>query len=90
MEDAEFLEFEKVTLERITAKEVIRTAFAAKFIKDGDTWMAALEARNAIAHMYNQKAFESVAMAVRDRYIAAFEDLHEMLANERVKLDSMS
>ena len=65
----------------------MRTALAANYIEHGDDWMAALDARNAMSHIYDRVAFETVALAVRDCYLPMFERLYDMLLTERIKLE---
>ena len=48
----DYLENAGVNLPTITPASVIRAAFAAKIIDNGDIWMRALDARNTMAHTY--------------------------------------
>lgn len=83
----DYLEHEGVTLDKITPASVIRAAFAAKIIKDGETWMQALDARNKMSHVYSLKKFEEVIEEIRKSYLALFDDLHfsmmENVMNEK-------
>ena len=54
------LEATGVLLDTITPAAVIKAAFAAKIIQDGDMWMKALDARNKMAHTYDLKIFEQI------------------------------
>lgn len=81
----DYLVFRKVTLERFGPADVIRAAFATGYITDGDIWMEALDARNQMSHVYRQQAFDRVLDALRHRYFARFEELHEMLLAERMR-----
>lgn len=82
----DFLIFRKVTLERSAAADVIRTAFATNYISDGQDWMDALDARNEMSHVYRETAFDKILIDVQHKFLARFEDLHEMLMLERSKL----
>ncbi len=62
-----------------TPRTVVRAAFAAGLITHGPDWMAALDARNKMSHVYSFQAFEQVAGEVRDRYLSLFDSLHEKL-----------
>ncbi len=83
----DFLQFKKVTLTHITAAEVIKTAFAANYINDGQDWMDALDARNEMSHVYSEEAFNRIVKDIVERYFKLFEDLYDMLIAERVSLD---
>lgn len=79
----DYLQYEGVTLSEITPKTVIRAAFRANVIADGETWMQALDARNKMSHTYDFEKFEEVIEQVRKDYLPAFEDMHIYLL-ERV------
>lgn len=76
------LDAEGVVLERITPAAVLRAAFEAKIISNGEGWMKALDARNKMSHTYNLKKFEEVIKDIQQHYINLFDDLHfKMLEN---------
>lgn len=83
----DYLAHEGVILDKITPASVLRAAFAAKIIKDGDMWMKALDARNKMSHVYNLKKFEEVIEEIRRFYLALFDDLFfsmmENILNEK-------
>lgn len=83
----DFLVFRRVTLDRISAADVIRTAFAGRYIDGGEDWMSALDARNEMSHVYREQAFDRVLTDLRARFMPRLEDLHEMLLIERLRLD---
>ncbi len=76
---SDFLAHQGIIVEPITPRAVIRAAFEAGVINDGDTWMAALDARNKVAHTDNFKVFETVIDQVRDRFFKLFSDLYDDL-----------
>jgi nucleotidyltransferase substrate binding protein (TIGR01987 family) len=71
----DYLESEGVTLDKITPASVIRTAFTAKIIKNGDMWMRALDDRNKMSHVYSIKKFEEVIEGIRKHYLTLFDEL---------------
>ncbi len=72
----DYLDSTGVVLETITPAAVIRAAFAAKIITDGDVWMKALDARNKMSHTYNLKTFEKIIADVRAQYFPVLDALH--------------
>ncbi|MDB5696134.1 MAG: hypothetical protein JWN21_1677, partial [Sphingomonas bacterium] len=74
--DKNVLEEQGIVLATVTPKSVIREAFAAKIIRNGDVWMEALDARNKMSHVYSIKVFEQVIEDIRVRFLAVFDDLH--------------
>jgi len=78
----DYLEHEGVVLDKVTPASVLRAAFEARVITQGDVWMRALDARNKMAHSYNFKYFEAVIEDIRRSYFTLFDDLHlSMLEN---------
>jgi nucleotidyltransferase substrate binding protein (TIGR01987 family) len=71
----DYLEFSGVALATITPAAVIRAAFAARLIEDGDLWMAALEARNRVAHTYDEAAFDRIVAEIAERFAAPLQTL---------------
>ena len=76
------LEHEGVALDRRTPREVIRAAFKAKLIHDGDLWMDMLADRNATSHQYDDSQFEETVENIELRYFHEFERLHEETGRE--------
>ena len=56
-------------------KIVLKTAFAAGMIKNEDIWMAALNARNNVAHSYNKEIALDIINQTKDKFYRMFEEL---------------
>lgn len=69
----------------ITPRQVLKDAFAAKILKDGQVWIDMLDHRNLLSHTYNMVKFEQAVKAVHDRYLDAFDQLHEFLQKEAME-----
>ena len=76
----DYLQSEGVALVKITPKSVIREAFKATIISDGDTWMRALDARNKMSHTYDLEDFEEALGQIRDDFLPALEELNSYLS----------
>ncbi len=72
----DYLESQNVVFEQITPRAVIKEAFAAKLIKDGQVWMDALDDRNKMSHTYDFKKFDTVILAIQSKYLSAVEALY--------------
>jgi len=75
----DYLVYSGVTFDQITPRSVIKQAFAAKIIKDGQTWMDMLEQRNLMSHTYDSKTFEAVFSNISQDYIVALEQVFKWL-----------
>jgi nucleotidyltransferase substrate binding protein (TIGR01987 family) len=54
----DYLEHSGIVLPQITPKAVLKAAFAAKLIEDGQIWMDMLSHRNLRSHTYDCEKFE--------------------------------
>ena len=72
----DFLEDSGVVIDPVTPREVIKQAFAAKVIADGQVWIDMLNHRNLLLHTYNCAVFGRAVEALAQRYLPAFEQLH--------------
>ncbi len=66
-----------------TPRQVLKDAFAAKVLSDGQVWIDMLDHRNLLSHTYNQVSFENAVDTIHLRYLVAFEHLHAYLQKER-------
>lgn len=66
----------------VTPRSVIRQAFAAGLIGDGEAWIDMLTDRNAMSHKYDADEFEAVADRVHRRYLHLLGELWERFAAE--------
>ncbi len=64
------------------AKNVIRAAFQANLIDDGDAWVDAMRARNQMSHEYNCEVFEKIVIAIKDIYYPLLVSLSIKLSAE--------
>ena len=75
----DYLEYNGLTLTQITPRFVIRAAFEAKLISDGEVWMNALDDRNALFHTYDFSRFESVIAHIKESYLMVFDNFYDKL-----------
>lgn len=75
----DYLVYSGVSFDQITPRSVIKQAFAAKIIKDGQTWMDMLEQRNLMSHTYDSKIFEDAFSNISQHYLVALEQVFTWL-----------
>jgi nucleotidyltransferase substrate binding protein (TIGR01987 family) len=83
----DFLEGEGMSLPVITPVTVIRAAFEARLIQDGQVWTEALDARNKMSHTYDFSKFEQVIADISQRYLAAMEALYMFFLEKEADYD---
>ncbi|MFO7535272.1 MAG: nucleotidyltransferase substrate binding protein [Kiritimatiellia bacterium] len=72
----DYLEHGGVVVQPLTPRNVIKEAFAARLLSDGQVWIDMLDHRNLLSHTYDRPTFEKVVLAVRDRYLPVIVELH--------------
>ena len=81
----DYLEDSGVTISPATPRQVIKEAFVAKLITDGQTWINMLNHRNLLSHTYDFAVFEEAIRATEDHYLPTLQALHEFLSKELQK-----
>lgn len=71
----DYLEHDGVQLTSVTPKSVIKAAFAARLIPDGQLWIDVLEQRNLLSHTYDQSLLGEGLTKIHERYLPAIEQL---------------
>jgi len=66
----------------VMPRQVLKDAFAAKLIADGQVWIAMLDHRNLLSHTYNPTVFEQAVEAIYQQYLPAMERLINFLQQE--------
>ena len=84
----DYLEHEGVVLDKTTPATVIRAAFEANIITQGERWMQALDARNKMSHTYNLTKFEKTIQDIQTSYLALFDNLHLSMMENAIKSDN--
>ena len=78
----DYLEAGGLVLATVTPRQVLKEAFAAKILPDGQVWIDMLDHRNLLSHTYDQASFEQAVEAIHARYLAALAQLHDRLHPE--------
>ena len=65
------------------SKDVIRRAFKAGLINNGEIWMDMIQSRNFTSHTYDKATTARSLSAVRRAYIAEFEELRTKMEDLR-------
>ena len=79
----DYMEYNHHVFAQIYPSIVIKEAFAAKLLADGEGWLEALDTRNKMSHTYDFAKFEVALGEISTLYIQLFGDLYETLADER-------
>ncbi len=69
----------------VTPRQVLKDAYAAKILDDGQVWIDMLDHRNLLSHTYSPVVFEEAVEAIQLRYLPGMAQLHEFMQGEAVK-----
>lgn len=81
----DYLEDNGVVISPVTPRNVIKEAFAAGIIKEGQIWVDMMLHRNLLSHTYDFSKFKKVLEAVDNFYLAAMGDLHEWFLARQIE-----
>ena len=75
----DYLVNQGIVLDQITPTAVIKQAFAAKIIRDGQLWIDMLRWRNQMSHTYDETRVDKVLKLMAERFLPALEELSGFL-----------
>jgi len=81
----DYLEEQGTIINPVTPRNVIKEAFSAQIIADGQVWVDMMLHRNLLAHTYDFSKFKEVLDAVVGRYLDAQEQLHEWFLTRQMQ-----
>lgn len=73
----DYLEFNGIVFKTVFPKQVMREAFSANLLKDGEVWAEMLELRNKLSHTYDQQVFDEAMDIFQEAFKAPFVDLYK-------------
>ncbi len=72
----DYLESSGAVIEPATPRNIVKEAFAARILSDGQVWIDMLDHRNLLSRTYDETAFCAAVEALVDRYLPAIVALH--------------
>jgi len=75
----DYLESSGIVLAQTTPKNVVKQAFTAKIISDGQLWVDMLDCRNSLSHTYDEAVVDKAVREMADRFIRGLDELYIFL-----------
>lgn len=75
----DYLEYNGIVLAQSAPKPVVKQAFAAKIIADGQLWIDMLDRRNLLSPTYDEKVFDQAVREMANRFLRGFDELYDFL-----------
>ena len=69
----------------VTPRQVLKDAYGAKILDDGQVWIDMLDHRNLLSHTYSLVIFEQAVEAIHTRYLAGIEQLHDFMHTQAMQ-----
>ena len=82
------LEHDGIVLSPVTPRAVIRRAFQAKLISQGEQWIDMLIARNEMTHKYDSDTFDAIIKEIEQTYLDRLDELHDRLSREMAEQET--
>jgi nucleotidyltransferase substrate binding protein (TIGR01987 family) len=81
----DYLEFSGLVIQPSAPRQVVKEAFGAGMLSDGQVWVDMLNHRNLLSHTYDAAVFDEAIEALVARYQPALEELHAFLVLHRTE-----
>jgi nucleotidyltransferase substrate binding protein (TIGR01987 family) len=75
----DYLEYDGVVVDPVTPRQVIKQAFAANLITEGQVWIDMLEHRNLLSHTYDSAVFLTTLSLLQARFLPAINQVYHLL-----------
>jgi len=75
----DYLEYSGYTIDEKTPRNIIKIAFNANIIRDGEEWINMLANRNIMSHQYNFSQLEKVINDLENTHLKILEDFYNFL-----------
>jgi nucleotidyltransferase substrate binding protein (TIGR01987 family) len=69
----------------VTPRQVLKDAYGAKILEDGQVWIDMLDHRNLLSHTYSPVLFEQAVEAIHTRYLAGIEQLYDFMHRQAMQ-----
>ena len=80
----DYLEYNGISDNIASPRNIIQSAFQSRIIKNGDIWIEMMLARNELSHLYDEDKSREIYNNIKDKYLVVFENWKNFL-QERVK-----
>ena len=71
----DYLEYLGVQLDTGSPREIIKEAFAAGIIEDGEIWIKMMLSRNELSHLYDEEASREIYDNIKENYMNEIKKL---------------
>ena len=71
----DYLEYQGIVGKIGSPREIIKEAFAAKLIEDGEIWIKMMLSRNELSHLYDEEASREIYDNIKENYMNEIKKL---------------
>ena len=73
----DFLEYNGISENIGSPREILRRAFESHLIEDGEEWIIMMLARNSFSHLYDEESSRKIYKEIKENYIKLLEILND-------------
>ncbi len=77
----DYLEYQGIIEKIGSPREVIKEAFSAGLIENGDAWIKMMLSRNSLSHLYDEETSREIYVEIKECYIFEIDKLITKLEN---------
>lgn len=71
----DYLEYMGIVEKIGSPREIIKSAFKAELIENGEGWIEMMLARNTLSHLYSEEESRKIYNQIKEKYITMLEEL---------------
>lgn len=75
----DYLEYMGIIEKIGSPREIIKSAFKAELIEDGEGWIELMLARNTLSHLYSEEESRKIYDKIKEKYITMLKELTEKI-----------
>ena len=75
----DYLEYQGIVEKIGSPREVIKEAFSAGLIDNGEIWIKMMISRNTLSHLYDEETSREIYDDIKEEYISEIRKLNEKL-----------
>ena len=78
----DLMEYNGISENTGSPREVLKSAFASGIIEDGDVWINMMLARNSLSHLYDEETSRKIYQDIKNKYIDLIKKLNDTLEKQ--------
>jgi nucleotidyltransferase substrate binding protein (TIGR01987 family) len=78
----DYLEYSGIVEDIASPREIIKSAFQANLISNGDIWIQMMLDRNLLSHLYDEDKSREIYNNIKNKYLTEFSKLEKIIGSK--------